>query len=109
MPCPCGNDPGAGVPYGCRSSPGFGSMLGAGGCSSVLSDDLRLILNGKVPSMAVVLWGVPRPASASAAWPASARVPGASPWEPLEPRTSVPDPRGMQAPRQGKRGCSRRS
>ncbi len=59
MPCPCGNDPGDGVPSGCRSSLGFGSMLVAGGSASVLSDDLRLNLNGDVPSMAVVLWGMP--------------------------------------------------
>ncbi len=59
MPCPCGNDPGVGVPSGCRSSLGYGAMLVGSGSPSALSDDLRLNLNGEVPSMAVVLWGMP--------------------------------------------------
>lgn len=59
LPCPCGNEPGVGVPSGCRNSLDYGAILVADGSTSALSDDLHLTLNGIVPDGVVVLWAMP--------------------------------------------------
>ena len=59
MACPCGNDPGQGVPSGCRNSQGFGAILVADGSTSALSDDMNVTLNGIPADGVVVLWAMP--------------------------------------------------